>query len=36
LGLDRSQLLERRHEIQQLIEHRLSPLSLTRRRDRGR
>jgi hypothetical protein len=36
LGLDRSQLLERRQEIQQLLEQRLSPLAATRRRDRGR
>jgi transposase-like protein len=36
LGIDRSQLLERRHEIQQLIEQGLSPLTPTRRRHRGR
>jgi len=36
LGLDRSQLLEGRHEIQRLIAQRLCPLAPTRRRDRGR
>lgn len=36
LGIDRSHLLERRHEIQQLIEHQLSPLSPARRRHRSR
>ena len=33
LGIDRSHLLERRHEIQQLVEQRLSPRAPTRRRD---
>ena len=36
LGIDRSQLLERRHEIQQLIEQGLSPLIPARRRHRSR
>jgi transposase-like protein len=36
LGIDRSQLLERRHEIQALIEQRLSPLSAPRCRDGSR
>jgi len=35
LGIDRSHLLERRHEIQQLIEDHLSPLTPARRRQRG-
>ena len=35
LGIDRSHLLEKRHEIQQLIEQRLSPLSIGRRRRRS-
>ena len=30
LGLDRSHLLEKRHEIQQLLEQRLSPLAVER------
>ena len=36
LGIDRSHLLEKRHEIQQLIEQRLSPLSTARRGRRSR
>ena len=32
LGIDRSHLLDRRHEIQQLIEQGLSPLTSARRR----
>jgi hypothetical protein len=36
LGIDRSQLLERRHEIQRLIEHNLSPLTPARHRHRSR
>jgi transposase-like protein len=36
LGIDRSHLLERRHEIQQLIEQGLSPLTPIRRRHRSR
>ena len=36
LGIDRSHLLERRHEIQQLIEQGLSPLAPTRHRHRSR
>ena len=36
LGIDRSHLLARRHEIQQLIEQGLSPLTPTRRGHRSR
>ena len=36
LGIDRSHLLERRHEIQRLIEQGLSPLTPIRRRHRSR
>jgi transposase-like protein len=36
LGIDRSHLLERRHEIQRLIEQGLSPLTPARRRHRSR
>ena len=36
LGIDRSHLLDRRHEIQQLIEQGLSPLTPARRCHRSR
>jgi hypothetical protein len=36
LGIDRSHLLARRHEIQQLIEQGLPPLTPARRRHRSR
>ena len=36
LGIDRSHLLEKQHEIQQLIEQRLFPLALARRSHRSR
>jgi transposase-like protein len=35
LGIDRSHLLNRRHQIQKLAEERLSPLTTTRRSDGG-